>query len=600
MRLSKEINITDTTLNFLNESAYDYTKWNIGAGMIVKSGPNEIDNYTAPDFQVIRPVEESTPFAVIQVASYIHSPLYSYLFGVENSTAATATRRIHLWRINRHTGERAWSGFITLTLATATAHTVRDFKIEVKNESVGTVSVSGTTVTGTNTLFNTNNVAIGARIGFGSTNPANITQWYRINTKASNTSLTISSDAGTIPANTPYIIQEFRPIYVATNATTTNGGIHYGKGISLEDFTPAGTTISLATTVDNQKAVYWLKDAATQTNIVSCGSALDLDSVTPSTLNLYVLNSPSAGNYNVFKYNLHSTLTVSGGSSTNAFILSTGTQAVTGTISQNSNCVYGNVNHGVAQNLPSIYFLTTTRFYRASLTDITSGSTTWISDNISEIPTGGANTYPATNVLNTLEYLSNLDTFIIGTTHASGAQSYVTQYVSSGQQFQKIWGRDYKILDQSIKDNNAPSIFTNHSLTFSFTNAGGNRIYACKQGTTAANQHIYIMSFGCDWDFASLTNGSLISPEILTPNSLKFYKIFINQIKHLGNTYLGKSTDSIRIYARTANIRTDATTGWILIDETNSLSGFSGANSIQFAIEFKTISETCLQSRVLG
>lgn len=599
MRLSIEKLVTSGGLNYLNESAYDYTKWNVGAGMIVKTGANEVDNYIAPDFQVIRPIEESTPFAVVQVDSYIHSPLTTYLFGVENATGATATRRVHLWEINRHTGSSSWKGFITMTLATATAHTVRDFKIDVKNESKGTVSVSGTTVTGTGTLFNTNKVAIGARIGFGSTNPANITTWYRVTAKASDTSLTINASAGTI-ANGDYVIQEFRPIYVATNATTTNGGVHYGKGISLEDFTIAGTTISLASTVDDQKAMYWIKDASTQTNIVACGSALYRDTATPTNLNLYVLNSPSASNYNVYKYNLRAPLTVATGASTSAFILSTGTQTVTGTISQNANCVYANANHGIGQGIPSIYFVTNTRFYRASLSNITSGNITWISDNIAENPTGGVNTFSLTNALSTVEYLSNLDTFIVGTTHTGGQFSYVTQYVSSGQQFQKIFGRDYKLLDGTIKDSNHTSIFTNSSQMFSFTNAGGNRVYACKQGTTLNINQIYVMSFGADWDYAISTNGRLISPEIPTPNAVKFYRGFVNQIRYFNNTALGKPAEPFRVYARTANIQTDATTGWILLDESNSLQGLAGAESIQFAIEFRTIGESCLPARVLG
>ena len=36
-----------------------------------------------------------------------------------------------------------------MTLATATAHTVRDFKMDVKNESVGTVQTTGVALTGT-------------------------------------------------------------------------------------------------------------------------------------------------------------------------------------------------------------------------------------------------------------------------------------------------------------------------------------------------------------------------------------------------------------------------------------------------------------------
>lgn len=79
------------------------------------------------------------------------------------------------------------------------------------------------------------------------------------------------------------------------------------------------------------------------------------------------------------------------------------------------------------------------------------------------------------------------------------------------------------------------------------------------------------MSFGADWDYAALTNGRLISPEISTPNAIKFYRAFVNQVRYLGSTALGKTSEPFRVYARTANIRTNATSGWTLIDESNSI-----------------------------
>jgi hypothetical protein len=109
-------------------------------------------------------MEESTPFAIVYSFAHNFSPTIDYLFGVENSTGATATRRVGLWTVNKKTGVRSWNGFITMTLATATAHTVRDFKMDVKNESTGTVQTTGTALTGTGTLFATNKVAVGARI----------------------------------------------------------------------------------------------------------------------------------------------------------------------------------------------------------------------------------------------------------------------------------------------------------------------------------------------------------------------------------------------------------------------------------------------------
>ena len=600
-RLSiEQLVTTPSTLNYLNESAYDYTKWNLGKGLIYNAGATAIDKYIAPDFQAIRPMEESTAFAVTQISAYNLSSSICYVFGVENLTTAVATRRVALWELNRKTGARSWKGFITMTLLTATAHTVRDFKIDVKNESTGTVAVSGTAVTGTGTFFNTNKVAIGARIGFGSTDPANITTWYRITAKASDTGATLNVSAGTVTAGSAYVIQEFRPIYTATNATTTNGGIHYGKGISIEDFTPTGTTIAVATTVDDVKAMYWIKDAAVQTNLVASGNACDFASATPTSLDCYVLDLVSAGNHKVYKYNLRAPLTVATGASVSAWVLTTGNQAVTGTGSQNANLCIATASHGLGSGVKSLYFVTTTRLYRTAVANITSGNVAWQSDVIAEVPTGGTSTYAITSALNTIEYIPSIDAFIVGTTHAGGIVSYLTQYVASGAQFQKNFGRDYKYLEQSLKDSDAPTIFSNQSTVFAYTDAGANRIFAVKQGTAISTNHIYVMAFGADWDYAAASSGRLISPQITTTNALKYYRVFVNQVRYMGDTQLGKTAEAFRIYARTANITTDATSGWTLIDETNDLSGFAGASSIQFAIEFRTIGEVCLPARVLG
>jgi len=148
-RLSiEQLVTTPSTLNYLSESAYDSTKWNLGKGLIYNAGATAVDKYIAPDFQAIRPMEESTPFAVTQIYAHNHSSSVCYVFGVEALTTAVATRRVHLWELNRKTGARSWKGFITMTLLTATAHTVRNFTIDVKEESTGTVQTTGTALTG--------------------------------------------------------------------------------------------------------------------------------------------------------------------------------------------------------------------------------------------------------------------------------------------------------------------------------------------------------------------------------------------------------------------------------------------------------------------
>lgn len=605
MRLSKEqLVTTPSTLNYLSESAYDSTKWNLGKGLIYNNGGTAVDKYITPHFDVIRPMEESTAFATVHVFTVNFSSTFDYVFGLENSTAASASRRVHMWTVNKKTGARSWNGFITLTYLTGTAHTARDFKIDRKLESTGTVQTTGTALTGSGTQFQTNKVAVGARIGFGSTDPAQITTWYRISARASDTGLTLATSPGNIPGGTAYVIEEYRPVVLNTNATTTNGGIHYAKGVTPEDFTSGGTTIAVAVSTDDVKAVYWIKDASTQTNIVGAGMALDFAAATPTSLPTYVVDLVSAGNYKFFTYNLRAALTVATGASTSAWLLATGNNPITGTGSQNANLSIATASHGTGSGVKSLYMVTTTRIYRVPVTQITTTSTTVFSspsDNITEVPPGGVNTFAATSALSTIEYMSDIDAFIVGTTHATSNASYVTQYVSSGSQFNNMFGRDYKYLEQSTKDNGHPSMFSNQITTMAFQDSGNsNLLYATKQGTTQSTNCIYIMAFGADRNYAASTTGYLISPSIATANVQKYYRAFFNHIGVLGTGVLAKATEPFDLYVRTTNITTDATSGWNLVDETNDISSYAGAANIQFKVQCKTIGESCLPARLLG
>lgn len=604
-RIAKEqLVTTPSTLNYLSESAYDYTKWNLGKGLIYNAGATPINKYIAPQFNAIRPLEEGTAFACLYTYAINYSATEDYVFGLENSAAAAATRRIHLWTVNKKNGSSSWNGFITLTYLTATAHTARDFKIDRKQYSTGTVQTTGTALTGSGTAFAAAKVAIGARIGFGSTDPSQITNWYRITVRTSDTALTLGTSPGNIAAGTAYVIEEYRPVVLNTNATTTNGGIHLAKGVSIEDFTAGGTTIAVAVSTDDQKACYWIKDAAVQTNIVGAGMTLDHEAQTDTSLTAYVVDLVAAGNYKFYTYNLRAALTVATGASVSAWILATGNNPITGTGSQNANLTLATTSHGTGSGVKSLYMVTTSRIYRAPVTKITTTSTTVFSspsDNIIEVPLGGTSTYTATSTLSTIEYLSAMDAFVVGTTHASSNFSYITQYVSSGTQFQNIFGRDFKHWEQSAKDSTHPVMFTNSLTVFHFSDSGTtNLIYATKQGTTALLNQIYVMAFGADTNYANTTAGYLISPEITTPNVLKYYRAFFNRVSILGSGNLKKSTESFNVYIRTTSITTDATSGWNLIDETNDISSYAGAASVQFKIEFKTIGESCLPARILG
>lgn len=79
-RISKRTAVDFSNLNYLSESAYDSSKWNLGKGLIANNGATAIDKYIAPDFQAIRPMEESTAFAVTQISAYNLSSTICYIF----------------------------------------------------------------------------------------------------------------------------------------------------------------------------------------------------------------------------------------------------------------------------------------------------------------------------------------------------------------------------------------------------------------------------------------------------------------------------------------------------------------------------------------
>ena len=50
MRISKRTAVDFSNLNYLSESAYDSSKWNLGKGLIANNGATAVDKYIAPDF----------------------------------------------------------------------------------------------------------------------------------------------------------------------------------------------------------------------------------------------------------------------------------------------------------------------------------------------------------------------------------------------------------------------------------------------------------------------------------------------------------------------------------------------------------------------
>jgi len=208
--------------------------------------------------------------------------------------------------------------------------------------------VASVTVTGSNTLFQTERIAAGGtwntainsgagpRIGFGSTDPAQITTWYQIGGIASDTSMMLTTSPGAISGvNIPYVIEELRFAISISNGTVTNGGLFVVKGIGLYDFVPGGITIPyIASNVDNQRGCYWLGDtgAGTETNMAALGLAIQPE-VSKGVHYAYVLDGTPGANIPMkcFRYNLRANGAVTSGKMTlNVAYYTTGTVTVSG------------------------------------------------------------------------------------------------------------------------------------------------------------------------------------------------------------------------------------------------------------------------------
>ena len=575
---------------------YDSTKTMLGQLIQQRTGVNPEDNFAGPmPIGVARPMESSTAIA----SAYPHviqwDETYDYVFLIENGTAA-ATRRVIMYTFNKLTSQFNWTGFITLTFPTATSHTVRGFRVIRELYTDGTASVSGTAVTGSGTTWQSSSLAVGTRIGFGSSDPTQITTWYEIASVDSNTGITLTTNAGTIGSG-PYVIEDLQVVVSTTNATVTNGGLFLVKGLRYETFAIAGTVIPAATTVDNIRAVYWLADAGVVTNTISCGVALgNRDSWTQQYV--YVIDGTTTTN-RVYKYNIRAALTVASGKTTSAFDLVTGAQTPTGTCSQANNGRVGTLNHGPGNGVESLYFATTTRVYRAALTNITSGNTTWHSDAMTEMPPGGTTTYALTSALNSVELANTIDRLIIMTSGTAGARSYVSEYNTISNPFNHIFLADDKQQDQSSTDSGAVSHPAIIASIMSVWSEGG-IAYICRNGTTAALNQMYSVPLSAHWTYAGGTpNQRLISPSIPTPSAVVFDRVYISSIRYIGSGTFGMQAEPFRVFYRQNGI-VDDSGAWTELDDTGNLNGISPSSEIQFMFEFKIMGTTCIPNQIFS
>lgn len=578
-------------------NTYTGTTTYIGDQIIQHTGTTSIDNYITVPISIARPMEAPIPNAVAYPFVITWSDTIDWVFLVGNGTAAV-TRVVVMYEYNKLQKLYNYKGFISLSSSAGNA-TVRGFRMDYTSYTKGTVEVNGTSVIGTGTEWVDDRMAAGARIGFGSNDPTQITTWYEMSDPTttnipSNTGLTLSSSAGVLSPGTLYVMEELRVVMTTTNATLTNGGLFLIKGLNPSVFTSGGLTFTLSANVDNLRAEYWLADAATVTMTASWGCAVDVKSGYTSH-DCYVLNGAvSANNYFIYKYNIRELLSPTTGKATDSYLYKTGAiaSALTGTIIQTNNGRIMTLNHGVASGVKCLYFVTTTRIYRCIISNITNDSTNYVADAMVEIPPGGTSTYVASTFTG-VEHSSTLDKLVIS--GGAGGRCYITSYQTTSDQFDIIFLSNDLQYDQSSADSGSyihPS--TNSTAMSVYTESG--YLYICRNGTNAALNQIYVIPVKphrnwCDDHY------SFVTTPVLSINAIRLYRLYVSSNRQTGDSTFGVPPEDFDICYRTTDFENSGGT-WTLIDYNGDLSGIGATDSIQFKIKFKVFGTWCVPAKI--
>lgn len=592
-RLAIEINISGSATTRISGS-YDSTKWSLGT---------IINQYSSSDGIVIgpNPIAVATPYNEVQsmaarfpwVVQFSNTVDWVFL----TETGAGPTERVFLYEYDKVNSKYTWKGFITCTLNTAATHIVRGFAVQRYLHSNGTVSVSGSVVTGSSTTFVTDRIGAGSRIAFGTTDPTSVSSasWFQISIIGTDLTLNLSGSAAT-QSNIPYVIDELRPMWATTNSTAANGGLFVTKGVNFNNFGTTGSTVPAAAgTQDNLKACYWMADANVMTNTASAGLSVD-SLVNFQTQSAYIIDvGSSLATPRLYSYNVRASGSITAGKFTALNVtkdsFATAQLLVGGNISQLGNTSIATAAHGPGSGSKSLYFVTTTRFYRAVVSNFVPGSPNWIAESRTEVPPGNINTYAATVALSDIEYDSVTDRFIILSTGAAGVRNYYTVYPdSSGNQYTHIFGLNTTQQDTGSAEASSSVFHFNGGLQTLTCDSLNGITHIIKHGTGPGNNQMYALPLGAHWTYAASSNQRAISPSITIPNGGKFVRLFVNSVEYVGNSgEIGQiPTEPYRVYYRTTGI-TDNTGRWTPLRKNYDLTSALGTTTIQFMFEFKTV-----------
>jgi hypothetical protein len=463
------------------------------------------------------------------------------------------------------------------------------FKVTVDFYTTGTISGTGSTITGFNTLWISEKISVGARIGIGSYDPEFITEWYEISAISSNTSITISQSLlKTIPANTPYVIEEIRIIqFLNSTSNSTLNGIFVTKGLNYEVFDIQFFTIPMATTVDGIRATYILRDAASSTS-TNIQNGFVADKIDANNQFVYLLHAVSGTAAQVFKFNLRSTLTsLSSGVSLSAYIFKTAQVTLPESFlgrDFRTSCM-AKVKNGIGNNEQCLYFCSGSYTYRITESSIGNNVPFYFDRQLLYYPYGEYNFSAGSFSVRGIDYDALTDRFVTSTYQGhAGTKNRIFRYDPAATEIEASlgigdhYGFYFDVADLSSRPYSSASFNTATSWA------------SAKDGLYYRTQSAYIsiVNFAADFLYADLTNNYAITPIISCPNNLKFEKITVDLSDYFGEVESGLVNEPYRIYYRTSGIL-DNSGNWTIISQNGNLSSVSPSEKIQFKIVFRTL-----------
>jgi hypothetical protein len=451
-------------------------------------------------------------------------------------------------------------------------------------------------------------------------------------------SITINSSAGTLPAGTPYVIEDLK-IFLQRATTGTN----MIQGISVDDFTlsPNNIAAPIYNFMGLAKGRYNILDgayftsngfAAGNVNSTNAKDLRILEKENDNTHYLYVMER----NGRISRFNIKDNyITQLGTNTTGILRYSTQNQLLvtgTGLISPvqggggvngftTGKFTIGTMQSGSAAGEKSIY-LDNSGIVQVPVNSL-QNEVQPIYNYRPEVPPGSTNTYAAAGNVGRVYFVPQIDKLVVLNTSTT-AKSYITGFNLNLQQptlSGTLYGRDtfntlalnnsfdlaFLVNGQQLQGNTANAFSPRYpdTLGIGFFGAVENGVlHLCRPINTIQN-NLYAIPLECEAEYVNFSNNTFITPKFNLPNVISISGVYINSQKEYGTFPFNIPPEPIIVDYRTEGIDDNSGT-WKRFTDISELNddiicdGILNNISIQFRFSYKVAGNTCLTNKIYG